>query len=666
MATGTPPRTSAPAPVATTGKAPRRKAGAKTEGKVAAEEKAAPAKAPGPRKSPRRKAAAAPSAAEAPPVRTEPAKPAARPAALPPCAAPGEDVVASLAEGAQQLWMLNPLHKILPLNWSAITESLMTLAGHASTEPDRTKERLSELSMRIWQETSTIWSDWMSIWLGKPLSAPPAPQPERSNADPRFDTPEWRQNPVFRQLAKSYEALSDYLLAEAGRSELPAEERRRLGFHVRQLVDATSPTLFLATNPAAIKKAFETGGGSIAEGWRNLLADIQSGKLSMTDVDAYKPGRNLATTPGKVVFRNRLIELLQYAPTTPQVHQTPVLFIPPWINKYYILDLQPGNSMVRYLLDQGHTVFMISWKNPDASMEEMSFEDYIIEGPLAASDAIREITGQPRLNAVGYCIGGTLLATTLAILAAKGDDRFNAVTFMVSLQDFSEVGDSAVFFDDDSIAYIENQMMERGYLDSRHMTDMFSLLRANDLIWSTVVNNYLLGNKPPAFDLLYWNADGTRMARAAHSFYLHQTYIENALIRPGAVTLLGEPVDLGRIGQDIYAVGAEKDHIVPWRGAWRITRLAGGKVRFVLAASGHIAGMINPPAKSKGSHWINDEAAPDPETWLKGAEKRDGSWWADWAAWLAPRSGALVAAPPLGSRAHPPLADAPGTYVLER
>ena len=324
-------------------------------------------------------------------------------------------------------------------------------------------------------------------------------------------------------------------------------ERQRINFHLRQFVDAMSPTLMLMSNPAALHKAIETGGASVAAGARNLMADLNAGRLSMVDAEAFAPGRNLALTPGKVVHRNRLIELIQYAPTTEKVHKTPLLILPPWINKYYILDMQPKNSMVRYLVDQGFTVFVVSWKNPDASMDEIGIEDYMDLGPLEASDVAREITGSPTVNAMGYCIGGTLLTMTLAVLAAKGDKRFNSASFMVSLQDFSRVGDTAVFMDEPGIDLIEQQMMERGYLDSREMSNMFNLLRSNDLIWANVVNNYLLGNKPPAFDLLYWNSDGTRMTRAAHSWYLRNTYVENNLIKPGKITLKGEAIDLGRI-----------------------------------------------------------------------------------------------------------------------
>jgi len=417
----------------------------------------------------------------------------------------------------------------------------------------------------------------------------------------------------------------------------------------------------------ALRRAFETGGTSLADGMRNLMNDIRQGRLTMVDASAFAPGRNLALTPGKVVHRNKLIELIQYQPQTPSVHKTPLLILPPWINKYYIMDMQPKNSMVAFLVRQGFTVFMVSWKNPDAAMEDTGIEDYVDLGPLQASNVVREITDSETVNVMGYCIGGTLLSMTLALLAARGDRRFGSVTFMVSLQDFSRVGDTAVFIDDSSVDFVEQQMMERGYLDSREMANMFNLLRSNDLIWSNVVNNYLLGQKPPAFDLLYWNSDGTRMARAAHSWYLRNTYLENNLIVPRKIELLGEKLDLSSIWQDVYAVGAEKDHIVPWQAAWRVTQLVGGNVRFVLASSGHIAGIINPPG-GKGTYWVVEPPArfESSEAWRETAAKREGSWWMDWSAWLSERSGGLGAPPGMGSVTYLPLGSAPGSYVLEK
>ena len=465
-----------------------------------------------------------------------------------------------------------------------------------------------------------------------------------------------------------YLLASDFLLKQGEASDLDPAERERLSFHLQQFVNAASPTLMLLSNPAAVRRMMETGGTSLVDGARNLMNDLKEGRLTMVDPTAFAPGRNLATTPGKVVYRNRLIELIQYTPQTEQTYAVPLLFIPPWINKYYILDMQPKNSFVRYLVEQGFSVFMISWKNPDAAMEELTFEDYMRDGLLAACDVAREISGSPSVNPVGYCIGGTLLVLTLAYLAAKGDPRLGASTFMVSLQDYAKVGETAMFMGEPAIDFVEQQMMERGYLDSREMANMFSLLRSNDLIWANVVNNYLLGNPPPAFDLLYWNSDGTRMARAAHSWYLRNTYVENNLIKAGNIVLMDEPIDLGRIRQDIYAVGAENDHIVPWYAAWRITQLVGGKVRFVMASSGHIAGIINPAASKKGAYWVNETSQPAgrPEEWRGQAERRDGSWWTDWTAWLGERSGEISNARAVGSKLHPPITDAPGTYVLEK
>ena len=564
-----------------------------------------------------------------------------------------------------QMWNANPLRDVVPVDWAEVARALRTVWLRSLSQPDAAMTSVAELNANLWRSTAEAWSEAGRRWWD-PTGPSPAPA---AGVDKRFAAPEWHANPAYRTLKEAYLLASDWLLKQNATQadDMDEAERRRLDFHLRQFVDAMSPTLMLASNPAALRRAMETGGASLANGARNLLDDLKEGRLSMVDAKAFAPGRNLALSPGKVVHRNRLIELIQYEPTTETVHRTPLLIMPPWINKFYILDLQPKNSMVRHLVSQGFTVFMVSWKNPDVAMEDTSFEDYMDLGPLEASDVVREITGVPTVNVMGYCIGGTLLAMTLAWLAAKKDNRFNAATFMVSLQDFSRVGDTAVFMDEPAIDMVEQQMMERGYLDSREMSNMFNLLRSNDLIWANVVNNYLMGEKPPAFDLLYWNSDGTRMARAAHGWYLRNTYKENNLIQPGKVKLKGEGIDLGRITLDTYAVGAEKDHIVPWDAAWRITQLFSGKVRYVLASSGHIAGIINPPG-GKGTYWVN-EADPPPataEAWRLGAARHDGSWWTDWASWLAARSGAKRASPPMGGPRHQPLQDAPGSYVLEK
>jgi polyhydroxyalkanoate synthase subunit PhaC len=574
-----------------------------------------------------------------------------------------------LLRSIDQVWNANPLRDVVPVDWAEVAWALRTVWLRSLSRPATAVASAAELNTNLWRAAVEAWTDAGRRWLGSGADRADAAAAPGSS-DKRFAAPEWHANPAYRTLKEAYLLASDWLLrqgADQAADGLDEVARRRLDFHLRQFVDATSPTLLLAANPAALRRALETGGASLAHGARNLLADLRAGHLSMVDETAFAPGRNLALSPGKVVHRNRLIELIQYEPSTDTAHRTPLLIIPPWINKFYILDLQPKNSMVRHLVARGFTVFMVSWKNPDASMEGTGFEDYMDLGPLEASDVVREITGSATINVLGYCIGGTLLAMVLAWLAAKGDARFGAATFMVSLKDFSRVGDTAVFMEEPALDLIERQMMERGYLDSREMSNMFNLLRSNDLIWSNVVNNYLMGEKPPAFDLLYWNSDGTRMARAAHAWYLRNTYAENNLVVPGKVVLKGEPLDLGRVALDAYAVGAEKDHIVPWDAAWRVTRLLGGKVRFVLASSGHIAGMINPPG-GKGSYWTN-EADPPPATaedWREGAARHDGSWWTDWTEWLGARSGTRGKPPPMGSAAHPPLAEAPGSYVLEK
>ena len=575
-----------------------------------------------------------------------------------------DSILGSILRATDEALNANPLRKVIPVDWAEIARALRTLWLRSISRPEKAMAAAADFNMQQGQILMDAWNEAWRRWSGLARAEPAAP----GSADKRFAALEWRDNPVYRTLKELYLLASDWLLRQASEAEdLSPAERQNLDFHLRQFVDAMSPTLLLASNPVALRRAVETGGASLAEGMRNLMRDLKEGRLSMVDAEAFTPGRNLALSPGKVVYRNKLIELIQYEPKGGTVHQVPLLMLPPWINKYYILDLQPKNSMVRRLVEQGFTVFMVSWRNPDASLENTTIEDYVDLGPLAASDVMRAITGSPTVNVMGYCIAGTLLAMTLAWLAAKGDERFSAATFMVSLQDFSKVGDTAVFLGEETtVDFIEQQMLERGYLDSREMSNMFNLLRSNDLIWANVVNNYLLGQKPPAFDLLYWNSDGTRMARAAHSWYLRNTYLENNLVQPGKIHLKGEALDLGRIRQDIYAVGAEKDHIVPWDAAWRITKLTGGKVRFVLASSGHIAGIINPPG-DKGAYWTNDDGPADtPEQWRAAAQRHDGSWWMDWFAWLAAHSGEMVAPPPMGSEAYPPLQDAPGSYVLEK
>ena len=558
------------------------------------------------------------------------------------------------------LWDTNPMSQLLPLSPGEVTTAFQQLWQDALKNPSHAWNAYAEFvnqSSRMWTNAA------LKLW-GVAPQAEPAAKPEP--ADRRFSAPDWQRNAAYDAVKQSYLLSATALLKSAAALEgLDAAEQRKLQFYLRQFVDAISPSNFLFTNPQVIHETIESGGQNLVNGTQHLLRDLQAGEIKMTDTQAFTPGRNLTVTPGQVVLRNQLIELIQYAPATDTVHSVPLLFMPPWINKFYILDMQPQNSLIKFLVDQGFSVFVISWKNPDESMEDTTFDDYLDLGPLAALDAIKEITGSPSVTPVGYCIGGTLLSMTLPYLAAMGDTSIKAATFLVALQDFTEVGDTAVFIDEPQDAFIEQKMLERGYLESRHMANMFNMLRANDLIWSNVVNNYLLGKDPPAFDLLYWNADGTRMARAAHSFYLRHTYLDNDLIKPNQVSLKGVPIDLGQIRQDVYAVGTEQDHIVPWRSAWRITQLASGESRFVVGGSGHIAGVINPPTKGRG-YWTNPQKAASADEWMAGAAQHTGSWWSDWIEWLRPRSGERVAPPSMGSAAHPPVGPAPGRYVLER
>jgi polyhydroxyalkanoate synthase len=563
----------------------------------------------------------------------------------------------------------NPMSNIIPIDWMEISQALQTLHKRQMFDPQRSMQVTTEYNHRLEEATMKVWSNAASRFRDLLRQEE---EEEKGKPDKRFSDPEWEYNSYYKMLKEAYLLTSEYLLKEAEETYdgQDPEEQRRLMFHLKQFVDAMAPVNFFLTNPAAIRRAMETGGTSLAEGARNLASDLEAGRLSIVDSNAFEVGENLATTPGKVVYRNELIELIQYEPQTERVHEVPLLFLPPWINKYYILDLSEKNSFVKYLVEQGFTVFMISWKNPDSSMEETKFEDYMTLGPLKAVDIIREITGSEKVNPVGYCIGGTLLVMTLAWLAARDDEKekqtFGDPTFMVSLQDYSEVGDTEVFMDEPQFEAMEMQMMERGYLDDRNMANMFNLLRSNELIWANVINNYLLGQKPPALDMLYWNSDGTRMARDAHSFYIRNTYLENNLIKPGKVELMGRPIDLGRITGDVYAVGAEKDHIVPWKSAWKISKLANtNTTHFTLAASGHIAGMIAPPEKGKG-YWSGEDGQYETaEEWRENAKKHGGTWWEDWRGWLEQRSGEQSDPPQVGSDQYPAIGDAPGTYVRE-
>lgn len=526
--------------------------------------------------------------------------------------------------------------------------------------------RLLAASTAFWKDYTHLWQQSWQKMMGKEAA------PVVTVKDKRFADDTWQQNAVFDFIKQSY-ALTAGWVQHVIRDTpgIDAKSRNKIEFFTRQWLDAASPSNFWMTNPEALKQVIDTGGESLLRGFKNLLEDIERGdgelKISMTNPTAFRLGENMASTPGQVIYRNEMMELIQYAPTTNMVGATPLLIIPPWINKYYILDLQEQNSFVRHAVENGHTVFMISWINPDASHAQKSFEDYMAQGPLAALDVIDKICGTNTTNIVGYCLGGTLLSATLAYLHHHGrQSRVNSATYLVTMVDFSEPGDLGVFIDDMQITALETHMFQRGYLEASAMATTFNLLRANDLIWSFVVNNYLLGREPMPFDLLYWNADATRMPATMHSYYLRQMYLNNRLCKPNALKMLNTPIDLTQIETPSYILATRDDHIAPWRSAYACTQIYKGPTTFVLAGSGHIAGVINAPAANKYGYWTNSIKPISPDSWLESASEHKGSWWLHWDSWLKQFSGHQVPARQPGSRDYQPLEAAPGSYVKVR
>lgn len=524
---------------------------------------------------------------------------------------------------------------------------------------------LMEKQVNMFQDYMFLWQKTAQRLLGEEQEPVIAPD----SRDRRFKDEAWEKNAVFDFLKQSYLLSAKWIQKSVKEVEgLNPHDARKIDFYTRQFVDAMSPSNFLVTNPEVLKATIDSNGENLVKGFENLLEDIERGKgnirISMTDKDAFVVGKNLAITKGKVIFRNDLIELIQYEPTTKEVYKTPLLVMPAWINKYYILDLQPENSCVKWAVDQGHTVFVISWVNPDEKLSRKSFEDYMLEGPLAALDAIEKATGEKEVNVVAYCLGGTLLAITLAWLHAKGQQqRIKSATYLTTMIDFSEAGELSVFIDEEQLNLLENRMSQQGYMEGSEMAITFNMLRANDLIWSFVVNNYLLGKDPFPFDLLYWNSDSTRMPAAMHSFYLRNMYQKNMLAKPNGIKIGGVPIDLRTITTPTYILSTREDHIAPWKSTYASTQIYKGDIRFVLAASGHIAGVINPPAKKKYCHWINEKLPSSPDKWLDGAKEVAGSWWPDWNDWQTKFSGEKIPARTIGSGKLKPLGDAPGTYV---
>jgi polyhydroxyalkanoate synthase subunit PhaC len=523
--------------------------------------------------------------------------------------------------------------------------------------------------VELWQEYMKLWQATAQRMAGQKVE----PIVEPAKGDKRFNDPAWKEEVVFDYLKQSYLLTSRWAQDTVKQVEgVDAKTAKKIEFYSKQFIDAMSPSNFALTNPQVVKATIETRGENLLKGLQNLLTDLERGKgklaISQTDMKAFKVGENIATSPGKVVFRNDVIELIQYAPATPEVYEVPLLIVAPWINKFYILDLKPENSFIKWAVEHGYTVFVISWVNPDEKLSRLTFEDYMNQGPLAALDAIEKATGQRHASAIGYCLGGTLMAPTLAYMAARNDDRVVACTFFTAQVDFTEPGDLGVFIDDEQLTALEESMGKRGYLDGGEMATTFNMLRANDLIWSFVVNNYLMGKAPFPFDLLYWNADATRMPPRMHSYYLRNMYQKNLLIQPGGLTLDNVPIDLRKISIPLYIQAGKEDHIAPANSVYKATQLYSGPVRFMLAGSGHIAGVVNPPRARKYQHWLNETATNPPTLaeWQKGAVEHPGSWWNDWDKWLSEKSGAKVPARVPGEGGLPAIEDAPGSYVKVR
>jgi len=523
--------------------------------------------------------------------------------------------------------------------------------------------KLAALQARYLQQHTALWQSTLGREAGREVApiAPPA------RGDRRFASGEWQRNPWFDYLRQSYLINSRLLGDWVEAIEAEPRSKERLRFITRQFADAMSPANFAATNPEALSLALETRGESLNQGIRKLIDDVHKGRISTTDESSFEVGRNLAVTEGAVIFENDLFQFIQYKPLTATVFKCPLVMIPPCINKYYILDLRPENSLVRYAVEQGHVVFMISWRNVTEEFGNFTWDDYIEKGVLKALEVARTIAHADRVNALGFCVGGTMLGAALAVMAAKGGHPVESATFLASMLDFSDTGEIGLFIDEASVALREAAIGRGGIMPGRDLALLFSALRANDLVWSYVVNNYLKGKSPDAFDILYWNADSTNLPGPMYCWYVRNTYLENALVQPGKASVLGTPVDLGKVAVPAYVLATREDHIVPWRTAYRTTQLLNGEMRFVLGASGHIAGIVNPAAKGKRSYWSRDALETEPDAWLSAAEEKAGSWWGDWSEWLARFGGGRAKARArLGNAKFKPIEPAPGRYAKYR
>ncbi len=526
-------------------------------------------------------------------------------------------------------------------------------------------QAMTELQSSYLKQATELWNQTLSrLQPDAKETTPAAPI-----TDKRFSAPEWSANPASAYTAQMYLLNARTLMQLAESMQGDAKTKARVRFAVQQWVDAMSPANFMALNPEAQKKALDTQGESVSQGLQQLFNDLRKGSVSQTDETVFEVGRNVATSEGAVVFENELFQLIEYKPLTAKVHTRPMLFVPPCINKYYILDLQPENSLIRYTVEQGHRVFVMSWRNPDDSLAHLTWDDYIEKGPLKAIEVVQQIGGQKEFNMLGFCVGGTLIATALAVLAARGEQPAHSLTLLTTLLDFEHTGVLDVFVDEPTVQMREMTIGERAphgpkLLRGKELATTFSFLRPNDLVWNYVVGNYLKGEAPPPFDLLYWNGDSTNLPGPMYCWYLRHTYLTNELRQPGKLTVCGEKIDLGAIDAPVYIYGSKEDHIVPWQAAYESTAILNSKRRFVLGASGHIAGVINPASKNKRSHWTNDKLPAAADDWLASATEKPGSWWSDWSAWLKTQGGALVAAPKTyGGKKLQAIEPAPGRYV---
>jgi polyhydroxyalkanoate synthase len=534
--------------------------------------------------------------------------------------------------------------------------------------------KLSENPTQMIEAQADLWAQYAALWqttLQRMAGSESSPIATPDKGDRRFKDTEWSDNLIFDYIKQSYLLTSRWLTDQTGQVEgLEPQLAKKVDFYTRQFVDAISPTNFVATNPAVLRETAETHGENLLKGLQNILNDMERGhgqlRISQTDMEAFSVGENIAVTPGKVVFQNDLMQLLHYEPTTEKQFDNPLLIVPPWINKFYILDLRPENSFIRWATDQGHSVYVISWVNPTADLRDKDFTSYMLEGPLAAVDAIERDTGAKKVNAIGYCLGGTLLSATLAYAAKKKINSFASATFFTTLVDFEQAGEISVFVDEEQIQLIERKMHEKGYLDGAEMASTFNSLRSNDLIWSFVVSNYLMGKEPFPFDLLFWNSDSTRLPEAMHSFYLRNMYQKNLMREPGGISMNEQPIDLGDIETPTYFLATKEDHIAPWPGVYQGMKRFGGETKFVLAASGHIAGVVNPPTANKYSYWTNENKPRTEQEWFDNSIEKSGSWWADWQTWVATKSGKKVAARVPGEGKLTVIETAPGSYVKVR